>query len=285
MKRVSANTKAKVIGSLMKTAAGRKKVASALQEPLKQLKDYVSTGRKAFIIDELAQGAEPVYDKDIDTVAYVVGEKGESIQTVIKGDRIRVPLFELTSLPTIPMTQVKERRFDVINRVKTKVKDELFREEDKLIFAAMSTAGINNTDNVPLSVAKASFGMDTLADELAKIESHDLTVKNIFMNPDVYPVFRKAGRDYIDPVTQRDLLRTGLVGMYSGCNIYRTSSVPSGTVYLVAEPEYFGVIPVKIDLTVLPADEPRKREFGWSVFEEIGIGIHNSKGISMISIT
>jgi len=285
MRRVTAAQKHKMMTKLLSNTAGRRRIAASVQEPLRKLRDYVSIGRKALFIDELPDGTLPIYDTDIDTPSYVVAEEGQNVETVVHGARMLVPLFELASNPKIPFTQVKERRFDVVRRIKQKTKDELFREEDRLIFTAFKTAGDNSTFNPAIGVTKATYNMETFVEAFAAIERHGLRVDKIYMNPNEYRVFRTAGRDYVDFETQRELLRTGYMGNIYGSAIYQSVEVPLGTFWLIVEPEYLGVMPVRIDLTVLPADEPAKRQFGWSVFENVGIGIHNGDyGIQQVEV-
>lgn len=270
---------------LLGSPKGRQRIAASVQEPLRKLRDYVAVGRKALFVDELPDGSLPIYDKDIDTPAYVVGEEGDSIETVVKGSRLMVPLFELASYPKIPFTQVKERRFDIIRRIKTKAKDELFREEDRIIFSAINKAGTENEDNVMITETAANFGMDTIVDAFANVEGQGLRVDKIFMNPKQYKVFRKAGRDYVDFETQRELLRTGYMGSVYGASIFQSIEVPEGDLYFCTEAEYLGILPVRINLTVLPADDPGARMFGWSIFQQIGVGIHSALGIQKILVT
>lgn len=275
-RKVTAAQKHQLMTKLLATQAGRQRIAANIQEPLRKLRDYQAVGRRAFFIDELPDGTLPVYDMDVDTPAYVVGEEADSVQTVVKGKRLLVPLFELASYPTVPFTQVKERRFDIVRRIKQKSRDELFRKEDKLIFAAMKKAATANVLNTSQTVAAASFEIGVMADMFAKIERWGHRVDKIYMNAVNFPVIRKAGRDYVDFETQRELLRTGYLGTLYGASIYMSPEVPADTIFFVTEPEYFGVIPVRIDLTVIPADDPKNRAFGWSVFQNTGIGIHNA---------
>jgi hypothetical protein len=44
-------------------------------------------------------------------------------------------------------------------------------------------------------------------------------------------------------------------------------------------------MPIRMDLTVLPADEPVKRRFGWSIFENFGLTIHNELGLQLLVVT
>lgn len=285
-RRVTAAQKHQLMTKLLASQAGRQKIAATVQEPLRKLRDYQAIGRKAFFIDELPDGTLPIYDMDPDIPAYIVGEEGDSIQTVVKSKRLMVPLFETASNPKVSFTQVKERRFDIVRRIKQKARDELFRKEDQTIFSLMKKAADGNTINTNMAVANASFNMDTLADAFARVERHGLRVDKVFMNPQRYAVIRKAGRDYVDFETQRELLRTGYMGNLWGASIFMSPEVPVNSVFIVTEAEYFGVMPVRIDLTVIPADDPANRQFGWSIFQNLGIAIHNSdRGLQQIVLS
>ena len=285
MKKFTAAQKHQLMTKLLTSSQGRKRIAASIQEPLRSLRDYVSVGRKTLMVDELPDGALPIYDKDVDTPAYIVAEEGDSIQKIVKSDRILVPLFELASLPKVPFTQVKERRFDIVRRIKQKAKDELFRAEDNKIFATMQAAGDNNTTNLTITEAAADFNMETIVEAFAAVERHGLRVDKIVCNPNEYRVFRNAGRDYVDFETQRELLRTGFMGSVYGASIYQSVEVPEGRLFVITEPDYLGVFPVRIDLTVIPADDPVARVFGWSIFEQVGISIYSELGLVQIEVT
>jgi hypothetical protein len=286
MRTVTAAQKNQLMTKLLGSTQGRKKIAASIQEPLRKLRDYVSIGRRALWIDELPDGALPIYDRDVATPAFVVGDEGDSIQTLpVEGARMMVPLFEIAAYPKIPFAHVKERRFDIIRRIKQKAKDELFRKEDTIIFQMLKAAATANTDNPTIPVAAADFNMSTIVDAFSAVEKWGLRVDKIFMNPQEFKVFRNAGRDYVDFETQRELLRTGFMGQVYGAGIYMSMQVPRGTLFVVSEPEYLGVMPIRIDLTVIPADVPGDRMFGWSLFCNEGMAVHNSYGIQQIVVS
>lgn len=288
-RKLTATQKHQLMTKLLATASGRQKIASTVNQPLRQLQDYQSVARRAFMVDELPDGALPIYDMDPDVPGYVVSEEANSIQTTVKSKRLLVPLFELASNPMISFTQIKERRFDAVKRIKEKARVEIFRREDRTLFSLMNRAAAKNTvdgTNATINVSVANFKIDVLADAFANIEARGLTVDKVFMNPAEFKVIRKAGRDYLDFETQRELIRTGLMGILWGAQVLLSMEVPRGSVFLTAEPEYFGVMPVRIPLTVLPSDVPAKRQIGWSIFQSIGAGIHNAaNGLQKVNIT
>ena len=96
MRTVTAAQKNQLMTKLLGSTQGRKKIAASIQEPLRKLRDYVSIGRRALWIDELPDGALPIYDRDVATPAFVVGDEGDSIQALpVEGARMMVPLFEI----------------------------------------------------------------------------------------------------------------------------------------------------------------------------------------------
>jgi hypothetical protein len=242
------------------------------------------------LVEDLPDGALPLYDKDPDVAAYVVGEEGESIMSVIKPRRVLIPLFEIACLPEIPLTQVKERRFDLIQRSQDLGKAQIQAAEDERTFAIMDAVALNGFDSLPGQTNPdipviAPLTSAILADAFAEIEKHDLRVARIFMNAKDYADIRKFGTEILDIQSQADLLKTGLQATLWGAQIIISRLVPVGTVYVCTDPEMFGRIPVRTELTVLSADDPRARTIGFSIFENLGIGATNPRGLQRLIIT
>jgi HK97 family phage major capsid protein len=276
--------KQQLISRFIKTAAGRQRLAASMIQPLRSRRDYNSVVRKTFLVEQLPDGALPIYDKDPDVTAYVVGEEGENIQAVQKPRRVIIPIFEIASNPVIPLTQVKERRFDLIERSQQLAKSQIQAAEDERGFAILDAVATNGFDSIPGSVnpdlqVVAPISQAVLADAFAEIEKHDLRVARIYMNAKDYSDIRKFGREILDTESQANLLATGLQATLWGAQIIVSRLVPAGFVYLTCEPEMFGRMPVRTELTVLSADNPAKRQIGFSVFENLGIGCHNPRGL------
>lgn len=283
MKRaITASERHNTLTRMMASAQGRRRIAAVVSGPLRKIRDYTSIGRRAFQIDELPDGALPIYDIDPTIGAYYVNEESLAIETIVHNSRITVPMYTLVAHPRIQIQSIKERRFDVMNRITEKSKSELFRKEDTATFNTL-TAGA--TANTLINVATADFSMETMAQAFAGIEQNDLRVDKVFINPKNAPVFRTAGRDYLDFETQRELIKTGYLGVLWGAEVHQSNQVPQGTVLLVTEPEYVGVIPVRIDLTILPADRIEQLQLGFVVFEHLGTAVHNPLGVKGIAIS
>ena len=57
----------------------------------------------------------------------------------------------------------------------------------------------------------------------------------------------------------------------------------TGMMYACEDPEFLGELPVRTDIEVLPADEPRQLKIGWSVYETIGLSIINMRGLTSLT--
>jgi hypothetical protein len=288
MAEISNDVKQQIISDYIKTAGGRAKLAASMTQPLRLRRDYTSVGRKAFLVEQLPDGALPIYDKDANVTAYVVGEEGQNILAIQKPRRVIFPLFEIASNPEIPLTQIKERRFDLIERAQDLAKAEIQAEEDTRVFDVLDAVAAGGFDNIgatnPDIHAAAPLTPADLADAFASIERNDLRVARIFANALDYSDIRKWGRDVLDIESQATLLKTGLMATVWGAQIIVSRRVPAGFIYVCAEPEFFGRIPVRTELTVLSADDPRNRTIGFSVFENLGIGCHNPLALCKVDL-
>lgn len=273
---LSVEQKHEIISKYIKSPSGRAKLAASMIQPLRKRRDYSSVIRRAFFVEQLPDGALPIYDKDPNVTAYVVGEEGENIIAVTKSKRVIVPLFELASNPEIQLTEIKARRFDLIQRSVDLATAEIGAEEDRKGFATMDAVASDPTAPNPDIAITGNLTANALADAFAAIERNDIRVAYVFMNAKDFSDFRKWDRDTLDMETQASLLKTGLVANIWGAQIVVSRIVPEGTVYVCGEPEFFGRIPVRTDLTVLSADNPRQRLIGFSIFENLGIGVTNS---------
>ncbi len=286
-----------MIKQALMTQEGKIALGQAMANPIRRNLDYSGVGRKALVVDPLPQGALPVYDRDIDVAAVVISSNGTAPESRVFGDRVTIPEFEIVSNPTVRIHEVKRRRFNVIDRAQQKARQEIQAQEDANVFAALDFAG----DSTKGGENQLQTLDDTVTtDELAKsgllslkrqVDRWDLVTSKYFMNINEFTDILNwesagaAGHSQVDPVTQRELLQTGLYGHIFGADIIVSKIVPAKQVFACADPEFVGVMPIRQDIEVLPADEPKQLKLGWVVNEIIGIGIVSPRGVSTGFVT
>ena len=280
---VSDGEKEALLSKAISTERGRVALAQAMANPIRKNLDYQGVGRKALRVDPLPQGALAVYDKDIDVTAIVISSNGATPESRIKGDRISVPEFEVVSNPTVRIAEVKRRRFNVIERAQQRARQEIQAQEDANIFAALDFA--STVENTLVSGATTGAGAGSIAKgELAtlysEVDKWDLITARLFMNIKTFSGFRTFDTLSFDPVTVREVLQTGLFGRLWTADIIVSKVVPTSTVYACADADFVGPMPIRQDIEVLPADEPKQLKLGWVVNELIGIAVANSRGVA-----
>lgn len=278
---------------------GKIALGQAMANPIRRNLDYMGIGRKVFVVDPLPQGALPVYDRDIDVAATVISSNGSAPESRVFGDRVTVPEFEVVSNPTVRIAEVKRRRFNVIDRAQQKARQEIQAQEDANIFATLDYASDTSKGGENTQVSTTANGLLTggtlglhkahLAQIKTQIDRWDLVTTKFLMNiiqfNDIlmwgaFGGSQTSAFSEIDMVTQREILQTGLYAHLWGADIMVSKLVPAKEVFGVADPEFVGVFPVRQDIEVLPADEPKQLKLGWVVNEIIGMAVVNPRGVA-----
>jgi len=271
-----------LIAQALDTPQGRVALAQAMVEPIRRALEYQAVGRKLLMVDELPQGAYARYEKDVRATAHVISRRGAVPDMITEGEEILVPTFEIATNPTIRLSEVKARRFYIVDRAQIKAKEAIQKEEDLNIFNAIEAAV--DTAHTVVSTG-GTLTLNALNQSFATIEQHDLTVGKIVCHALRYADIRNFGKTVYDEATQKEVLTTGLFGHLFTADIHVSSKCPTDTVYLLAPAEYVGAFPIRQDITVLPADDPKKLRLGWVIYEEIGIVVINSYACAKITVT
>lgn len=271
-----------LVAQALETGEGRLALAQAMVEPIRRALEYQAVGRKLLMVDELPQGALARYEKDVRATAWVISRRGGVPDMFVDGEEILVPTFEIATNPTVRISEVKARRFYIVDRAQIKAKEAIQKEEDTNIFNAL-VAAVPVANQVTSTGGSLSIG--ALNQAFASVEQHDLTVGKVVCHAFRYADIRNWGQTVFDQATTKEVLTTGLFGHIWTADIHVSSRVPPTYVLVLAPAEYVGAFPVRQDITVLPADDPKKIRLGWVIYEEIGIVIINDYAISLVEIT
>jgi len=280
---LSDQEKEMVIAQALETDEGRTALAQAMVEPIRRSLEYQAVGRKLLMVDELPQGALARYERDIASIAHVIGRRGAVPDQIVEGEEILVPTFEIAANPTIRLSEIKARRFYIVDRAQIKAKEAIQKEEDTNIFNALIAAADTRGDQVVANIGTLTTASLNTAFRL--IEQHDLVAAKIVLHANQYATIRAFGKEFYDEATTREIITTGLYGHLWTADIHVSSRMDSTTVLVVASAENVGAFPIRQDITVLPADDPKKLRLGWVIYEEVGIVVVNDYAISKIEVT
>jgi hypothetical protein len=271
-----------LIAQSLESPEGRVALAQAMVEPIRRALEYQAVGRKLLMVDELPQGAYARYEKDVRAVAFVLARRGATPDMIVEGEEVLVPTFEIATHPTVRLSEVKARRFFIVDRAQIKAKEAIQKVEDSEIFEVINAA--IDGDHTVVSTGGA-LTITALNQAFSTVEQHDLTVGKVVCHAFRYADIRNWGKTVYDEATTKQVLTTGLFGHIWTADIHVSSRMPTTTVFVLAPAEYLGAFPIRQDITVLPADDPKKLRLGWVIYEEIGIVVINNYAAAKVTVS
>jgi hypothetical protein len=264
-----------IISQHLQTRNGRARLAASMMNSLRQRMDMESLARRIFSVQPLPAGTLPIYPRVRGQPAYVIHEDGQRVQSVIRRERIVIPLLEIGSNPQIPLSDIRFRRYDLIERAQDLAYQDIRRAEESRAFDLLRAASNGNTILVAEHFNSQASVTNALQTAFDSMDDRELRTANIFLSTRDYSTFRQyISRDAFDEETHNRLIW--------GAQIFVTNVLPPGEIYLTAEPQNVGVLPIRTDITVLSADDPSS--IGWAVFETIGMGCLNPAGVSRLTV-
>lgn len=278
--------KRKVIAAALNDPSGEgfRLVGQELALPIKDILDYEAWGRKRLRVRHLKQGEFFRITRDVRGTAWTIGQDGQTLESVVKGQYVPLNPFKITAFGAVDIDDIWEANYDILDRLEDTIRQEIQREEDKRVVQLMDAAA--TTFNVPTNFA--SLGIGVLEDMRRLIERHPLIADCVAIHRDELSDIVKTMSTQVDPVTQREIILAGYAGsllnmkilVASGLGVNQT--IPSGTVYMMAAPEYCGEFAIQIELQAeqyskLVVQETKK---GWGFIEKIAMAWVNSRAIA-----
>jgi len=268
------------IWDALTTEAGRQAIGAQMAVPIRTELDYVGVSRKFFEIDVLAQGQIARYDKDITAKAYTVAKRASAQEWVIEGEYVEPSTWEIFAPVAIRLSQIQQRRFNILDRAQEKIRIQMQMQEDDQFLALLDTTAAGNLTQNPATFGTSGCDKTFLNNLSSVIMDHDLPCYGFLMRFSSYKDIRGWGTTEFDPVTMREVLQTGLYGSLWGIDIIVSRRVQAKSVYALAEPRFFGVMPIRTEVMLMPNDTPLAATIGYVGYEELGQAVLNANGLA-----
>lgn len=262
---------AREVGAAVATPQGRAVIGQTILEPFKKGRDYVAIGRQMMFVDHLPTGAPMWYDLDPQFSAVAISSRGGVPYEETERDRVTLDPIVLSVWPKVHALDAATARFDQLNREQIRAQHELAALEDVKVFNAIHYASLSATDRNALTTGANGLQRGKLATMFSLVEAYDAPIANVLMHAAQLRDIRNWTSEEFDPVTLRELTKTGYMGDIWGAQIRISKKQTVGTVNVLADPQFLGVISVRVDLSVMDAPDPQNLYYGWLFFEAIGI--------------
>jgi hypothetical protein len=209
-----------------------------------------------------------------------VSKRGKVNEWNVEGEYVEPTTWEIFSPAQIRLSQIQQRRFNILDRTQEKIRIQTQIQEDDQFLALLNTTTAANTTNNPLTTGTSGCDKAFLNDVTAVIMDHDLPCYGLLMRFDSFKDIRGWDNTDLDPVTMREILETGLYGQIWGIDIIVSRRVTKGQVYAIAEPRFFGVMPIRTEMILMPDDNPKQATIGYVGYEELGMAAVVSNGVA-----
>ena len=279
----------KLSNQLIKSEAGREKIAQMIRPFFKQKMDYQGFARQLAVVEDASDGMPLWYEKDYpDLPAIKAAENGSvgivdlSVDRVVLSDDDE---FELMSLPMIPLKTVFIRTFKTLDRLKVKTEYGLRIKEDLMFLALLDAATLLDAGNDVITSA-GGFTKRLLNRAMSLIEQHRLKCHAVICGAKAIADLRSWQYEYTGPVMIQQILESGYAGqMYGGLDWYVTDQIAEGDVFIVTTPEYLAWIPFRTEVEVDPIYLKTENLIGFKAYILEAMLVHNPLGVAKIEFT
>ena len=294
------------LGKLLDQPNGFQKIASEkLPVFIREVRDYESFARSVLVAHNISRdqvqiiGNEPFfpYVKDLNSHAAIYADDTMIPRLQIEGEVVNVPISTISSDDTtISIRRLMIQRYNYLDRVRTLSGQTVAMIEDRHVLNLMETLLQGRGTEVEPEHADQIIVAGTdkdgnVVNELSKkdlvrlrkvISQNDIPVSSFLMHKGRIEDVLLWGQADIDQLTQREMLETGAKYAFFGTKILVSRIIDKNTVYVFAEPEYVGRMPIFKDLTTMLTDTPNKLEKGLFMWEMVGFYLASHKAIGKL---
>lgn len=229
---------------------GSAKVAEAMVGPISIRLNYEGIARQALVEDMPdAKAGVPAYDvlNDLPVAYHLNSNDGQVRISRVEGKRVIPKYGRIAAEWEIQRTDIEFMKANIVEYANNMTTQQIMKAEDEMLYNGFDLliddwqkANGKKTDNV-IQLTSNKLTLDDLVDAEAQIASQQLEAKCIIANP----------ADVMD-IKRWDALTTGMafkedyfagypVLTFGTWNILRSVTVPRGTVYVTAAPDFVGV--------------------------------------------
>lgn len=280
------------LNEILRSPGGIDKVAQQMLYPLKRDLLYEGRIRQVFQTYKLALGEEAVFDGDVNVPAVALSVKGLPDQVPVSSDRIRIETSPLATKVLLRWNETNFRKFDILNRAQERAKASIQMQEDIRGISVLEAAAALFNPAIP-DGGSGQLRLTELAQSIATLRKFRQIPAKIFMNPlrmqDVMlfnvNLTGGGGTGIYSPYVQEQVLKAGRLGLIWGAEILESDRVPEKKVWVMAPPEYVGVMAIRSDISVETLKDVNQFADVFVIWQDLGFLCRYSRGIQQISIT
>jgi hypothetical protein len=195
------------------------------------------------------------------------------------GDPVAVPTpTEISADINVDFSDDPSAAYPLTDRSQVETKNSLHDQLVTELIRAVSDAGSYQNR---LTVAG---GLDHTNVEVAfrLLVEGGFTPHKIITSPHLFGTIRTWPGYH--PVEWRTTLEKGIFGQLWGADVYATTLTPKTSVYVLAPPQYIGVMPIRNSLSIVPTEKSVGLSLRGKALMKIGMAVLNPEAIARITV-
>ena len=273
----------------LRTAAGRERIAQLTYEPFRTGRDWLGLKGKVLYVDKIEPGVPMRYHLDATYSATTISRHGTAPKNVVADQWFEPISYPIVCYVRIPVIDIATANFNMIDRQQVKAQSEMAKQEDSDLQSVLHTAATGASKVNSIITGFSTLSRDPLARAYAEVEDHEAPVMNVLVPTANYKDIRLYTQEDFDRETQRELIKTGLMGVLWGADVRRLPSfiLPKKRILVVADSEFLGVWSVRVDLDSVDANgfSTGDLEYGILYYEYVVPTILQNSGVAEIQLT
>lgn len=270
-----------------------RRIGQGMVGPIQIKLKYEGIGRNILVEDPLERGFPMPYEVLDDLgQAYVLNQTDAEVKTTpFEGKWVPPTLFRIASFPYVRKEDLYFLRANIVEHAQEMTREAIMKQEDGRLLTLLASAITDygsNADHVitPDHVVEIGAGnpldLVDFYDAVSRVQLHELAVSRVLLNPidlrDLYTWdVNVTGWNFKDRVVQGETIT-----QFGEFTFQTSIMVPQGTIFLVPDPNFLGVMPIMYSLDVEENNQIEQFHRGWVMDEVLGMVVLNPRGLGAI---
>jgi hypothetical protein len=279
----------KELQSALQSEAGRKRIAQLTYEPFRKGRDWLGLKGKILYVDKVEPGVPMRYHTDATYSATTMSRHGTAPKNIVTDTWVEPIAYPIACYVRIPVIDIATANFNMVDRQQVKAQSEMAKQEDSDLVSVLHTAATGTGSVNAVVTGYTTLSRDPLAKAFSEVEDWEAPVMNVLVPTPSYKDIRLYTDSDFDRETQRELLKTGLMGTLWGADVRRlpTFVLQNKRILVCADSEFLGVWSVRVDCDSADANgfSTGDLEYGWIYFEYVCPTVMQNSGVAEIQLT
>lgn len=307
MPKLSRAQKQAHLDKLMNAPDGFQRVGQGMIGPIQIRLRYEGLVRNVLVEDPLDRGPIMPYDVlDELGMAYILHSTDSEVKVqVFEGRQAPVSLFRIAAFPKVRKEDLHYLRVNIVEYAQDESRQSILKQEDYRLVALLEeaienwgAAGIAPVGGIMTGISAGPAGN---ANEKTVItgSGNPLELQDLYSAAAMIEVEQNEGttvlahgQDVRDIYTwdlnqlgwemKNELMKGKKVTQVGEFTFRKSNMIPQGELFLTADPQSVGVMPVMYSLDVEENHRVEQFHKGWVMDEMIGMGVLNARGLARI---